>query len=701
MLADIIDPYMLANYVRWLEWAAVLVSIIILLSSADDAFIDVYYWLREAYRAIYIRRKYKPVAISDLLAREEMPIAIMVPAWREDAVIGQMIENNVANLEYSKFKIFCGTYRNDDATASIVDAMARRYKHVVHVRVPHDGPTCKADCLNWIIQAIFLHEEQHNMQFAGITVHDSEDVIHPLELKLFNFLLAKKDFIQLPVLSLERPWWDLVGATYLDDFAEWHSKDLVVRESFLGEVPSAGVGTCFSRRAIKALSDEKNNEPFNTESLTEDYDFSFRLARMGMDQVFVRFPVSYKTHRRSMFSRKEREVEVQSVIAIREYFPNDFRAAYRQRARWIFGIAFQGWLELGWRGNWRRVYMLIRDRKGAVTSLIAIFAYFLMLNFLLVALANSYFDVNLFSNLIASHDWMQQVMVVNVALLMNRVGQRFYFVSSLYGWAHGIASISRMVVNNAINFFAAMRAWKLLFVHVTQGKAVAWDKTDHVYPTTSHLKETHKRLGDLLVAWKAISTTQLAQALAEHTRSNQQLGKVLINEGWVSEEMLAELLAYQYDLPREAYDARKVSDHRDLLPAEIAIRHRLLPFGRNADGTITVLASSAPTDEALRAVEETTGARPIVAIICESELIAGLRLLTGNADLAVSRKPLLGDLLIEMGLVRRQDLDEALRRYSPERDGRFGDFLVAREVIQSGDLDMALQRQASFAQPAI
>jgi adsorption protein B len=57
--------------------------------------------------------------------------------------------------------------------------------------------------------------------------------------------------------------------------------------------------------------------------------------------------------------------------------------------------------------------------------------------------------------------------------------------------------------------------------------------------------------------------------------------------------------------------------------------------------------------------------------------------------------------LIEMGLVRRQDLDEALRRYSPERDGRFGDFLVAREVIQSGDLDMALQRQASFAQPAI
>ena len=700
MPAEFIDPFMLANYVRWLEWAAVLVSIIILLSSLDDTFIDVYYWLREAYRAIYVRRKYKPLSIGDLMKREEMPIAIMVPAWHEDAVIGQMIENNVAGLEYSKFKIFCGTYKNDEATASIVDAMARRYKHVVHVRVPHDGPTCKADCLNWIIQAIFLHEEQHNMQFAGITVHDSEDVIHPLELKLFNFLLPKKDFIQLPVLSLERPWWNLVGSTYLDDFAEWHSKDLVVRESFLGEVPSAGVGTCFSRRAIKALSDQKNNEPFNTESLTEDYDFSFRLSKLGMDQVFVRVPVSYTTRRKSLVTGKERDVEVQSVIAIREFFPDDFRAAYRQRARWIFGIAFQGWLELGWRGNWRTLYMLIRDRKGAITSLIAIFAYFLMFNFMLVALLNDFFDVNLFSNLIASHDWMQQIMVMNVALLLNRVGQRFYFVSSMYGWVHGMVSIPRMVVNNAINFFAAMRAWKLLFIHVVKGKAVAWDKTDHVYPTTGHLKETHKRLGDLLVAWKAISSSQLAQALAEQSRTNQQLGKVIMKEGWVSEEMLAELLAYQYDLPREAYDARKIIAHRHLLPVELAVRHRILPFAENADGTITVISSSAPTDEALQAVEDVTGARPIVAVVCESELVAGLRIIAGDENAPVTRKPLLGDLLIEMGLARRQDLNEALRRYDPERDGRFGDFLVARDVVKRADLDMALERQANFAMHA-
>ena len=54
------------------------------------------------------------------------------------------------------------------------------------VLVPHDGPTSKADCLNQMISDIFMFEAEHQMQFAGMVMHDSEDLIHPLELKLFN-----------------------------------------------------------------------------------------------------------------------------------------------------------------------------------------------------------------------------------------------------------------------------------------------------------------------------------------------------------------------------------------------------------------------------------------------------------------------------------------------------------------------------------
>lgn len=691
------DPYLLADFVRILEWTGVLVAIFILVSSLDDFFIDAYYWLRQAYRFVYVTRKHKPLDIDKLLEGEELHIAIMVPAWREDGVIAQMIENSVATLEYTNFKIFCGSYANDPATAGVIDAMARRYKHVVHVRVPHAGPTCKADCLNWIIQAIFLHEEQHGMKFGGIAMHDSEDVIHPLELKLFNFLLPKKDFIQLPVLSLERPWWQMVAGTYLDDFAEWHSKDLVVRESLLGEVPSAGVGTCFSRRAIKALCADTNDQPYNTDSLTEDYDFSFRLAKLGMKQVFVRVPVAYKSRRRSIMG-KEHEVEIESVIAIREFFPDSFIASYRQRARWIYGIAFQGWLEMGWRGNWRTMYMLLRDRKGAVTSLVTIFAYALLLTFLIATTAAEYFDVQLFTDLIASHDWMQQIIVINVALLLNRVAQRFYFVTSMYGPVQGLAAIPRMIVNNAINFCAAMRAWRMLGMHVFKNKSIAWDKTDHVYPSTDHLRDNKKRLGDLVVAWKAVSGDQLTQALQKQAISKEHLGKVLMREGWLTEDMLAEVLSYQNGLSRGTYDQKAVLASRALLSTDLAVRHRMLPAGRSEDGGVLIFAATAPSDGAIAEIEDAIGQRPVISIITESELADGLRALAaGHATTPKTRAPLLGDLLVEMGFVRRQELNYALRQYSPDRHGRFGDFLVAEGALTRDNLSAALAHQASFS----
>lgn len=692
-----LEPYLLADFVRILEWTGVLVAIVILLSSLDDFFIDAYYWLRQAYRFVYVTRKHKPLDINKLLVGEELHIAIMVPAWREDGVIAQMIENTVATLEYTNFKIFCGSYPNDPATGNVIDAMARRYKHVVHVRVPHAGPTCKADCLNWIIQAIFLHEEQHGMKFGGIAMHDSEDVIHPLELKLFNFLLPKKDFIQLPVLSLERPWWQMVAGTYLDDFAEWHSKDLVVRESLLGEVPSAGVGTCFSRRAIKALCADTNDQPYNTDSLTEDYDFSFRLAKLGMSQVFVRVPVSYKSRRKSITGR-EREVEVESVIAIREFFPDSFIASYRQRARWIYGIAFQGWLEMGWRGNWRTMYMLLRDRKGAVTSLITIFAYVLLFTYVISRVTAGYFDIDLFTDLIASHDWMQQIIVMNVALLLNRVAQRFYFVTSMYGPVQGMAAIPRMIVNNAINFCAAMRAWRMLGMHVFKNKSIAWDKTDHVYPSTDHLRDNKKRLGDLVVAWKAVTGDQLTLALQKQAASKEHLGKVLMREGWLTEDMLAEVLSYQNGLSRGTYTQKAVLAHRALLPKDLAVRHRMLPAGRSEDGHLLIFAAAAPSEGSLAEIQDATGEHPVVAIVTESEIADGLRALTaGEAMAPKPRTPLLGDLLVDMGFVRRQELNYALGQYSSDRHGRFGDFLVAQGALTRDNLDAALAHQASFS----
>ena len=104
-----------------------------------------------------------------------------------------------------------------------------------------------------MLDAIFQFEQRSGIEFAGFILHDSEDVLSRLELRLFNFLVDRKDLIQLPVYPLERPLREFTGGHYLDEFAELHAKDIVVREALVGQVPSAGVGTCFSRRAITAL----------------------------------------------------------------------------------------------------------------------------------------------------------------------------------------------------------------------------------------------------------------------------------------------------------------------------------------------------------------------------------------------------------------------------------------------------------------
>ena len=117
----------------------------------------------------------------------------------------------------------------------------------------HDGPPCKADCLNHIVQCVLEEEQSSGARVAGLVLHDCEDVIHPLELKIFNSLLPQQDLIQLPVFSLPRQWRDFTASTYMDDFAEAHGKDMAVREALVGIVPGAGVATCYSRRCLAAL----------------------------------------------------------------------------------------------------------------------------------------------------------------------------------------------------------------------------------------------------------------------------------------------------------------------------------------------------------------------------------------------------------------------------------------------------------------
>lgn len=540
-------PYFIADYYRGLEVVTAIVGVIILLSSLDDLFIDAWFWLRELRRSLTVKRRYTALSAEELRAKAEQPLAIMVPAWLEYDVISSMLETMVSTLEYKNYMIFAGTYQNDQRTIDEVERMRRRYRQLIRVEVPHDGPTCKADCLNWIVQAIFAQNAKQPEPFAGVILHDSEDVLHPLELKYYNYLLPRIDFIQLPVTSLERHWHELVAGTYMDEFAEWHTKDLVVRESLSKMVPSAGVGTCFSRRALEELAAETNNQPFNTDTLTEDYDIGARLAQRGMKQIFGKFQVEYVTRRRAWFGLgREKVSTIRMPLGVREYFPNTFRTAYRQKARWTLGIGLQGWQQVGWTGSLANRYLLFRDRKGLVTSFIAILAYVLLANFFLFFLADKFGWWKVYyPSYFRPGGWLVTLMWINAVALLLRVVQRAYFVGHMYGWEHAVLSIPRMIVGNFINAMAAARAWRLFIMHLITGKRLAWDKTMHDFPSTDQLSQQRQRLGELLLSWQAIDQDTLARALEIQAREKKPLGQILTEQGWLDEGTLNEAIDFQ------------------------------------------------------------------------------------------------------------------------------------------------------------
>ena len=80
---------------------------------------------------------------------------------------------------------------------------AERPKH--RAVCPHDGPTSKADCLNWIYRYMLRYEEQHGVRFEIVVIHDAEDIIHPEALRLINYYAQDYDMVQVPVLPIATP----------------------------------------------------------------------------------------------------------------------------------------------------------------------------------------------------------------------------------------------------------------------------------------------------------------------------------------------------------------------------------------------------------------------------------------------------------------------------------------------------------------
>ncbi|MGQ4277310.1 glycosyl transferase family protein [Pseudidiomarina sp. E22-M8] len=703
-------------YLYGLKWLAIAVMVILFVFGLDDLFIDFYYWIRNLYRKLTVYRKYDYSDPDKLLAEPEKPLAIMVPAWHEVGVVDKMAANAAASLDYENYQIFIGTYPNDPETQAEVDHVVEHYPNVHKVICAEPGPTSKADCLNNIIASIIEFEKKTKIEFSGYILHDAEDVISSMELRLFNYLIARKDMIQLPVYPFPQKWHDFTAAHYLDEFAELHGKDIVVRESLAGQVPSAGVGTCFSRRAILQLLKEGDGLPFDVRSLTEDYDIGFRLKSWGMEEIFVRYPVKLE---QAQLREKQAGVSERhgNVVCVREYFPTTFRTSVRQKTRWIIGIIFQGSRKLKWTKNWRINYFLWRDRRGALANIVSFLAMALFIQLLIIWVIEQYVPSTYrVLSLFEDHPTIIFLLYANLFFLINRLFQRFYFAKQYYGWFQGFMSIARIFWGTLINFTASLRAIKQVVQHGDPRK-VAWDKTSHVFPVVAPPRK--QPLGSILIGNGKLSEAELERALLERP-AGIRLGVYLVTAGFVGLDDLSEAIATQEYSAFQASDPFELEQQLiDQLPAEIAFRYSIIPLAE--EGKTLIVGREYGLSPVAEAAISRKLKRPIRGCVTtQGAVTLGLRYwymndkeadpreflnqATAKGTLSAKDIRLLRDayfirqLPFGSALVQSRAIDSAvmtqvMMAYARQRDIRLGDYLVQEGIISEHQRDDALAYQ--------
>ncbi len=434
-------------------------SVGLLIGGIDDLLVDVAFVLRMVWRGPSPRRRAADLPAPGMPGR----LAVFVPAWDEAAVIGAMLSTAVARFDHDDYRIYVGVYPNDRATIDAVALVAAGDPRIRLVIGQRDGPTTKADCLNTLWRALRRNDAWDERRTKAVVLHDAEDVVHPLELRVFDSLIDRHAVVQLPVLPLVKRGSRLVSGHYADEFAEAHMKQLVVRTALGAGMPLAGTGCAISTTILDIVAQARGGDPFDSTSLTEDYELGLRIAELGGRGRFAQLID-----------------DGGGMIAVRAFFPATLDAAVRQKARWMTGIALAGWDRTGWArprafaDHWMRM----RDRRAPLGLIVVATAYVALLAWGLALVLHWQMP-----HAAVADGPVLWLLLVNMALLVWRLGSRMIFTARCYGIIEACWSLPRFLVGNLVALIAAPGAL-IRYVAMLRGAPPVWDKTRHEFPET-------------------------------------------------------------------------------------------------------------------------------------------------------------------------------------------------------------------------
>ena len=488
---------------------------------------------------------------------------MVIAAWHEDAVLGEVVDNLVASAQYprSLYRVFLGVYPNDAATVAVARTLEARHGGTVVCVVGDDpGPTSKAANINHTVRAIREYEAERDVRFASVTIHDAEDVVHPNEFKMTNYLIDDYDALQFPVFPL-----------------------------------------------------------------------SLTLRMRG-------FRVHYVLEKVPRVDARGRTVW--DYIATRSLFPSTFKAAVRQKARWVYGITMQS---ASMADVFGKSELTFAERTFLYKGLKAKFANFVLLPGYAVL---AYFLVQTFAPQLElpvmyplhSPSWWMCVFLL--FMMVERQVLRGRALANVYGWKTMAFSILlpplfplRLLWGNLINMCATFRAWRQKIAYVLlrgrEAKAAAapvvehrgnaaeeegerkpatdgdeaqtsnatsaqegpaWNKTDHEFLPASVLERYRRLLGDALLERGFVEPGHLEDAVGSARARGVRLGQELLRQGLVEERHLTQAYALQQQsMYVRAQPDLVLLELMDRMPFAAADRFAALPLVESEKGWIVAV----------------------------------------------------------------------------------------------------------------
>ena len=167
-----------------------------------------------------------------------------------------------------------------------------------------------------------------------------------------------------------------------------------------------------------------------------------------------------------------------------------------------------------------------------------------------------------------------------------------------------------------------------------------------------------RRIGEMLVAQGVLSEEQLLEVLQrQKSQKGVRLGRLLTDLGYVSDILLADVVADQMRLPTVDLAGLEVSlEAIGRLPREIALRTRCLPW--RIEGRDIHVITSDPTDvHALDQVSFKTGLRVRPVVAPEGDLILALDRYYSTEETATFASVATLDLADQLAIVDDVDVD--------------------------------------------